>query len=181
MKRSCPEAELRPRPAAAEAAADFKLRPVVRFATQDVFNLPISEAFLVLDVRGPALYRASHLHSAWCAEEALGASLLLPPACMDGSDPSGVVRDRLLNLLDFIGDENPPEQLDTVVCPPSPPPARTHALARAWLLERVRWVLRSAGFMTSPGWLQLGCTHDRRWPGRGPYGADRGRGREYLK
>ena len=63
----------------------------VRFEARDVFNLPLSEGFLVLDARGDDAYERAHLSGAWCLTPDL---------------------DELLRIVD---DENPPEQLSTVL------------------------------------------------------------------
>mmetsp|Transcript_15817 Transcript_15817/g.48972 ORF Transcript_15817/g.48972 Transcript_15817/m.48972 type:complete len:307 (-) Transcript_15817:3-923(-) len=63
----------------------------VRFEARDVFNLPLSEGFLVLDARGDDAYERAHLSGAW---------RLTPDL------------DELLRIVD---DENPPEQLSTVL------------------------------------------------------------------
>jgi hypothetical protein len=64
-----------------------------------IYNLPLSEAFLVLDVRGAEAYRAGHALSAWMCGGAAAAG-----------EPTAV-----LGLLANIWDTNPPEQLSTVV------------------------------------------------------------------
>ena len=63
----------------------------VRFEARDVYNLPLSEGFLVLDARGVDAYERSHLSGAWRLTQDL---------------------DELLRLVD---DENPPEQLSTIL------------------------------------------------------------------
>jgi hypothetical protein len=80
---------------------------VLELGPAAVFNLPLSEAFLVLDLRHADRYTAAHLATAWS---------LPPPESVAGGLPSNdSTTETLIRLLEHIGDEMPPERLDRVV------------------------------------------------------------------
>ena len=143
-------------------------RPVVQLSAADLFNLPLSESFLVLDLRGPAAYQvavaaarqsagtglssspwrnpvkvesvwrmsvadcgqALHISDSYCSELAIdGSSLVeslnLPQRLLDLCVSPGQRRRQPLSpfqcqhahatpgrgcRLDFVADEDPPEQ-----------------------------------------------------------------------
>jgi len=74
-------------------------RPVTTVSVDEVFNLPLTEGFLVLDARLLPHFTEAHLVSAWPC----------PPAVVDGSEPE------LHALLARIADDDPPDMLSTVI------------------------------------------------------------------
>jgi rhodanese-related sulfurtransferase len=72
-------------------------RGVTEIGVYDVYNLPITEGFLLLDVRPEADYLETHLVGAWRCDSDIGT----PEA--------------MLTLLQQISDEDPPDLLSTVV------------------------------------------------------------------